>query len=127
MKKRCSLPTHKYFHYYGGRGIEVCQRWRDSFEAFVADVGPRPTPQHTLDRINNDGNYEPGNVAWRTWKEQAANRRPQLRDTCAQGHPRTPDNVRINPKGHRECRVCDREQARAKYARRKARAVGAAR
>ncbi|MFJ5151393.1 hypothetical protein ACIQCF_07355 [Streptomyces sp. NPDC088353] len=114
MKWRCLNPNYKPYPNYGGRGITVCDRWRDSFEAFLADVGPRPSPNHTLDRIDNDGNYEPGNVAWRTYKEQAQNKRPQLRSTCVKGHPRTPENVRIRPDGGRACRVCDKERQQAK-------------
>jgi hypothetical protein len=66
---------HKQFADYGGRGITVCDKWLNSFEDFLADVGEKPSPRLTLDRINNDGNYEPGNVAWRTRKHQQANRR----------------------------------------------------
>jgi hypothetical protein len=114
MKWRCLNPNYKPYPNYGGRGITVCDRWRDSFEAFLADVGPRPSPKHTLDRIDNDGDYEPGNVAWRTRKEQNQNRRPQLRDTCANGQPRTPENVHVRPDGGRTCRVCDKERQQAK-------------
>jgi hypothetical protein len=61
-----SGPRHKEADRYFNRGIRTCQEWRDSFLQFLEDMGPRPTPQHTLDRIDNDGNYEPGNVRWVT-------------------------------------------------------------
>ena len=75
MKKRCLNPRAKQFEDYGGRGITVCDRWINSFENFFADVGPRPSPEHSIDRIDNDGNYELGNVRWATAFEQAANNR----------------------------------------------------
>lgn len=75
MKARCHRPSDPRFSYYGGRGISVCDRWREDFAAFFADMGPRPSSKHSIDRINNDGNYEPGNCRWATQKEQMNNTR----------------------------------------------------
>lgn len=76
MKARCQNPDHKFYSYYGGRGISVCQEWQTDFIAFYKYVGPRPSSSHTLDRFpDNDGNYEPGNVRWATRAQQVANRR----------------------------------------------------
>jgi len=74
MNERCRYPKHKDWQYYGGRGIAVCDEWRNSFPAFLAHVGRKPSPQHSIDRIENDRGYEPGNVRWATAKEQTANR-----------------------------------------------------
>jgi len=75
MKDRCGNPNDKHYPDYGGRGIRVCSRWADSFEAFKADVGDAPGERLSLDRVDNEKGYEPGNVKWSTPEEQARNRR----------------------------------------------------
>ncbi len=73
MRNRCSNPRHHAWCRYGARGIRVCERW-DDFIVFLADMGLRPSSRHSIDRINNDGNYEPGNCRWATKKQQCQNR-----------------------------------------------------
>jgi hypothetical protein len=74
MRERCLNKNHSAYHLYGGRGISICIRWNE-FINFFNDMGVKPSKSYSLDRINNNGNYEPGNCRWATWKEQAANKR----------------------------------------------------
>jgi hypothetical protein len=79
MRTRCSNPSNSRWADYGGRGIRVCDRWQTSFENFRADMGPRPSAEHSLDRIDVNGNYEPDNCRWATKRQQAQNVRTNVR------------------------------------------------
>lgn len=73
-KARCYLPTNQRYQHYGARGIKMCAAWVESFAAFFADMGRKPSARHSLDRLDNDGHYEPGNCRWATPEEQNNNR-----------------------------------------------------
>lgn len=77
MRARCYTPSAGNFPYYGGRGITVCERWKDSFENFLADMGPRPGPDYGLGRLDPNGHYTPENCRWLTKSEQNFRRRPR--------------------------------------------------
>jgi len=119
MIQRCTNPNRKEYKNYGGRGITVCERWRSSFKDFASDVGDRPFGL-SLDRIDNDKGYEPGNTRWATQKEQIQNSRNSIltavdaaakarkaRTHCKRGHEFTEENVVFDAKrGIRACRLC---------------------
>lgn len=93
MKARCYDPKHIGYKNYGGRGITICKKWRKDFLAFLADMGQKPTPKHSIERKNNDGNYEPKNCKWATSKEQAANKRKRSKKLGGSGVSKTLSNT----------------------------------
>ena len=103
--QRCENPNDQNFKWYGGKGIRICKRWRNSFEAFLADVGERPGPGLTIDRIEARLGYRPGNIRWATAGEQREN--ATKRTHCIRGHRLSDDNTYLL-RGHRRCRECRR-------------------
>jgi hypothetical protein len=101
MIRRCGKSDHPDFPRYGGRGIKVCDRWRDDFMAFLSDMGPRPTRGHSLDRVDNDGDYAPQNCRWATRWQQARNTRLVARAAGGDKYSRGRWHVHIGIMGRR--------------------------
>jgi hypothetical protein len=98
MIQRCTNKNKDTYKYYGERGITVCPRWLESFQNFFNDMGLKPTPQHTIDRKDVNGNYEPSNCKWATKKEQADNRR---------SHPQVvADHIKTRAFSGCDCVIC---------------------
>lgn len=113
MKSRCLNPTFTQYDDYGGRGITIDPAWINDFRVFLAQVGPAPSPHHTLDRIDNNRGYELGNVRWATWSEQNNNqrdRRPLYDGLCLRGHIR-----HVRPNGTLRCLVCTNASQRQRH------------
>lgn len=115
MKTRCNNINASNYYGYGGRGIRVCNRWLNSFENFLADMGPRPIGT-TLHRKRGLGNYCKSNCVWANWSRQANNRRKynaatghhnSLKDSCKNGHELTGSNVGLRREGGRYCKICN--------------------
>lgn len=79
MWQRCTNKKHKHWKHYGGRGIKVCKRWK-SYTNFLKDMGRKPSPRHSIERIKNDGNYQPSNCKWATTLEQSLNKRTSIKN-----------------------------------------------
>jgi hypothetical protein len=120
MRDRSNCKTDERYADYGGRGIKVCPEW-DDFWVFVEDMGEKPSPMHTLDRIDNDKGYSKDNCRWATKLEQTENRRTRIR--CKRGHPRTPDVTLVvelpNGRSKLMCKICVKQSRQERYLRKK--------
>jgi hypothetical protein len=104
--ERCETGTASVYSRYGGRGIRMCKRWRESFLAFLEDMGERPSKDYSIHRIDNSGNYEPGNCRWLLKSEHSKISQP-IKTHCPKGHPYNEQNTRVH-NGKRYCRECGR-------------------
>lgn len=116
MRQRCSNSNVNGWDNYGGRGIKVCKEWDESFEKFFEYIGKKPSIKHSLDRIDTNGNYEPGNVRWSTSSVQCKNRRKwkktKLKTHCTHGHVYNKENTYFLKDGSRRCLICKRSSAK---------------